>query len=561
MDNIDIVGIIWIAFNYTILCPLMMFSLFLFYKIDESHAIMKYRNKIVVYLLNVMMFITLLFERLFANCVSVWSFTHMKPNWIFYLVFSVCWWTPFFLFCVKVFDLYYKQQYAIAVQDMTWKKAINSSIAHENWFIKNKNSYGNILFCTKISLIPGIICCIINIIVSHICGEGLILDCTQFIIASIPVIFSFIMCFKSCNIKDVYHIRNEIVTQCIFITAALMLYLLIFLYYKINIRLVQAEPLRMEWLFRNLVAQLCAVGLALISTVYPVYLVQNHQLERRGSSSTVPVNANVNRTAVIIHIISNYESYKAFMQYLIYEFSTESLLFITEMIMIKHQALKQHNNNENACVSVRLNGACVSVRKTVLNTENVNIYLYCNMNETDSYCCDLYDNNGNIVTRLSIPSGIPISDTVKNNESDLEKQMKALYHKYIANGSDHQVNISFKVRKTLQHIFENDDKYNKNNKFELYNVMDKATMEILSLLTDPLFRFVCSDLFQESMIQDMKTELETIENNNGNNLTVEIVKSSVLPNTPLLLNDTASEIYKFIAENNEKMKTNQTDKE
>ncbi len=273
MDYIDIAGIVWIAVNYIVLCPMMLFFLYLFYQIDPSHPMMKYRNKMLVCVLNAMMFITLLFERLYANFVCVWHFTNMEPDWVFYLVFSICWWTPLFLFCVKVFDLYYKQQYAFAVQDMAWKTAINCQIAHDNWFILNRRTYGNILFCVKISLVCAVIACVINTVMSYIFGEGLVLDFTQFFVASIPVIFSFIICLKSRKIKDIYQIRNEIIYQCVSIIVALVLYLSTFLYYKYNTHISDTKSIRMEWLLRNLVAELSAIGLALIPTIYPLYLV------------------------------------------------------------------------------------------------------------------------------------------------------------------------------------------------------------------------------------------------------------------------------------------------
>ena len=215
MDGLDIAGIAWIIFNYLILCPTMMYSAYLFCKVDPDESLKKYRNKKLVCCLNIMMLFTLLLERPYANAVIIWKI--IKINWIYYFVFSVSWWSAFFLLFVKVFHLYYNQKYNIAIADLAWKMELNPNDANNNWFIINKNKYGDPIYMIKLVSIPFIISVLLNTVLSYIVGEGLILDFAQLIIASIPIIASFIIFYKSKDISDIYKIRNEIFIQCIII--------------------------------------------------------------------------------------------------------------------------------------------------------------------------------------------------------------------------------------------------------------------------------------------------------------------------------------------------------
>eukprot|EP01084_Bolivina_argentea_P183814 317128_1 len=183
MDGIDVAAIVWMFFNYTVLCPIMIYYLYRFYHIRKNELVMQFRNKHIIYILNAMMLLTLLAERFYANAVAVWSV--LPINGLYYLIFSVTWWSGFFLFLVKVFSLYFKQQYAICVVDMAWKTEINPD-EKLNWFIMHKRTYGDPIYCAKLLAIPFVISVLINTIISVVFGESLVLDFTQLSIASMP---------------------------------------------------------------------------------------------------------------------------------------------------------------------------------------------------------------------------------------------------------------------------------------------------------------------------------------------------------------------------------------
>ena len=102
-------------------------------------------------------------------------------------------------------------------------------------------------------------------------------------------------------------------------------------------------------------------------------------------------------------------------------------------------------------------------------------------------CVVLYGKDGQILTKLHIPSNIPKSIVLIRNKS-LKRQLNVLYDKYIKSGSDHELNISGVNRKKLQDIFERDRNEDLKEE-ELLNCMDLAALQILMLLQDPYNRF------------------------------------------------------------------------
>lgn len=458
MDAIDIAGIVWIIFNYLILCPLMIVSAYHFCHLNPDESLQKYRSKALNCCLNIMMLLTLLIERPYANAVIVWNFIQINVNFVYYLVFSISWWSAFFLFFVKVFYLYYKQKYNMAVADLTWKIQLNPN-ENCNWYIMNQHKYGNPIFMVKITMIPFSICVLTNTLISHFYGEGLILDFAQYFIASIPIIASFIIFYKSRIVNDIYGIRNEILYQCIIIIFALSLYLGIFLYFKLDKKWINNQNgIRIEWLLRNLVANLCAIGLAFIPTAYPNYLYYSQSTQKHLSDIVAHNSSQTSdnhdggfgvETQTMIMLkktISEYDTFKAFMAHLISEFSTESLLFLIEYIQLKNQYL-----SSNQCI--------------------------------------LYK-DGVILTKLKIPKDIPKSIIL--NKGTLKEKLQILYKKYIQLGSDHELNISGTNRKNLKKIFENNENKESIENMDdndLLHCMDIAAMQILLLLQDPYTRF------------------------------------------------------------------------
>eukprot|EP01084_Bolivina_argentea_P265500 450056_1 len=571
LDTLDIISVSWISFNYIITCPVLVYSLLKFRSINPTDPMMKYRSKKLVYILNFLIIIILLLERLYANAVWVWSFSTIPINWIFYLIFSFCWWAAFFLFSIKVFHLYYKQQYSIAIKDMVWKSEINPNSS--NWFIAHKHTYGKPIHIVRYLSIPFILFIATNAFVIWFIPQYIntthihqsILHFIQYSIALIPILFSLIIFYKSKKLKDIYFIRNEILYQCITIIAALFISLSIVIFFKLFSTIFKENSSRIEWLLQNIVSQIFVVGLALISTAYPVYIHSKYDTIIK-TFATVHKHKGYdfqhneyNKVDAIRHILSNYNSYKAFMQYLVLEFSTETLLFLTELILIKHAFQQENGSDIDMTYMKKKYNLCTDIKTT-----NHTIYSY------------LFDGVGTFGIQLHISSEIP-KPIVIDGKNNLRAQMKYLYDKYVRNYCDHEINLSFNSKNLLYSIFEKNKEI---DDFEIYNIFDNAGIEILHLLENPFRRFTQSELFDGEFFEgyEFQKKMKVHPKKNRLSFSPKLVPPSMTkvesksekenstvtsPNTPLMFrnsyNDNInSSIYKLLVIESEKQRNSKS---
>jgi len=565
LDTIDIAAIAWIDFNYMVLCPTMLYFLYKFNKLDSEDPLVKFRNKTIILILNIMMMFTLLIERPLAAFVVIWDVGLDDDAW-YYIVFGFAWWSAFFLFLVKVFFLFYKQKYSMAIADIAWAQHLDPN-AGNNWYIVKKSSYGDPIYCVKL-LTPFFLLSVALTAMTKVAfpedHQVLAINFAQFAIAGIPVMLAFWIFYLSRTVADVYKLRNEAFLQCVCIMLALLQYFGCFLYFNLaaawtvqttfcesagdceEVTEPTDEGHRIEWLLRNLTANLCAIGLALIPTAYPVWLSKEKEKKSRTSddvSNQIALNqvsqditemtdaenvyGETESMLAMKHVIAGYDSFKAFMQHLVSEFSTESLLFLVEYIQVKHTYQIQHDlkkgslpvspNPEPPSVAGADKSENVddSEKAAVVATTSSSSMLVAASDEKEDGADEervssfLYGVDGQVLTKVCIPLDIPKSVILRNQKS-LQGQMDALYHKYVKVNSDHELNLSAVNRKTLKKRFERrvtpgsaekEAEDEKSAEEALLNCMDSAAMQILALLQDPFTRFKNTILWRNEFLQ------------------------------------------------------------
>ena len=96
----------------------------------------------------------------------------------------------------------------------------------------------------------------------------------------------------------------------------------------------------------------------------------------------------------------------------------------------------------------------------------------------------LFNDNGQIRVKLTLPLELPQSLILSENGSNLHNQMKQLYRKYIRNNSQFELNLSHSVRVGLTNFFESTEihKLPKFKNYKLFNVMDECGMLIDGVL-------------------------------------------------------------------------------
>eukprot|EP00484_Ammonia_sp_Unknown_P024576 CAMPEP_0197028064 /NCGR_PEP_ID=MMETSP1384-20130603/7859_1 /TAXON_ID=29189 /ORGANISM="Ammonia sp." /LENGTH=697 /DNA_ID=CAMNT_0042457007 /DNA_START=216 /DNA_END=2309 /DNA_ORIENTATION=- len=339
-------------------------------------------------MLNLIAFSTILVYETYLCFVVLKVFD--TPLWSIYLVISVHWSAVLGLFALKTYTLYYYQKYSLAVVNSIWTKDINPSSS--DWYISHRSTFGNINWILSRIFLPFCVCSVVILTVLPL----LITDEKQMItmhlykmsLLSIPLVFSYVIAWKAKDIIDAYGIRNEIIKQCLFVFLSLWIYFIAFILFEVcKMSTTSTSPYsvhvndeldRLQWCSYMVVAQVLVFGLTMSSTYYPVSLY-HYKLQHgfstslfecdngNASASTakhqpafsmslpkhklrieyVPSNSTQTKKTHDTVIKAKYanclqtvlrsnKGLSLFMQHLVNEFATENLLFIIELVHIKH---------------------------------------------------------------------------------------------------------------------------------------------------------------------------------------------------------------------------------
>eukprot|EP01083_Nonionella_stella_P198833 729701_1 len=163
----------------------------------------------------------------------------------------------------------------------------------------------------------------------------------------------------------------------------------------------------------------------------------------------------------LVIILKNYDLLVKFMQHLIKEFSMECLLALIEFHQFRSHVMERFHLCE----------------ETETTTSRVNIAFSENVPKSDIvYTQELQDNE-------------------KDDDAYVLCKLKAckLYHKYIKNGAEFEINISHRSRVGLTQLMANQEIWiseeNGMKESDLATVFDGAMLEMITMLNFSLTRF------------------------------------------------------------------------
>eukprot|EP01084_Bolivina_argentea_P251583 421994_1 len=455
MDAIDIAATILTCIRLLVLVPTMIYGLYLFNK-HSDHQILKYRNPFLMNFIGIVTLMTCVFERTIMLCLASWqiipNFDLYEDIWVVFFLFSIFWWILYGTFAIKVYNLYFQQQYNISIANMAWKKDINPQ--NVDWHVNNVHTWGNTIWLLKICSIPYILSCATDALFPIFFGRGLTFDFFHTIMISIPLCVAFVVLYKARKIKDVYKIRDEIFYQSIIVLIALTGYTTVFsvchLQYLID--KYGENLLRFEYTTYTLLTDLCAIAFAIVPTLYPIHLIKHGEFDKLSSAirfSDNDINMGINS---MNSVIAEYDSFKAFVDHLVSAFAAENLLFVLQLVQIKHDYQKQNNwvvKIPKLIPNISTDAGHGNVEYMIVNfnLNPFNGHKY--TNEKYLNYTYLFNPSGSIHSKISLPIEIPTSWIVTQYKHNLYLQMLTLYTKYIS-----RLNISHKIRETLDNIFQ-----------------------------------------------------------------------------------------------------------
>ena len=102
----------------------------------------------------------------------------------------------------------------------------------------------------------------------------------------------------------------------------------------------------------------------------------------------------------------------------------------------------------------------------------------------------------NEVQRLKLPEDLPKSVIVYDEELSLNKKAWRIWHKYMVEGGEYEINISWKLRQQLRRQM-NDDRYESLNEQMLLVLFEKCKLEMVQLSEYSHDRFKNNDDYEQ----------------------------------------------------------------
>eukprot|EP01084_Bolivina_argentea_P291941 501811_1 len=532
MDLIDVCGIGVIAIGWFIFTPLLIYYLYRFIRLKHTE-IMKHRKYKLVYLKNALSIIGILFERAFICSVMVWNIQVLQHyKWLIYVLDGVFVWGVFVLFSMKIWLLFYSIGYHESLAKSTWKKHINPN--YKSWYISHKNTCGNFSCIAKVSWLPFIAYILIEMYVERFYFQYISIHCL--IVSSLILLLPSLILY--CKLKpthDVFGIRREISYQCAILFIVMVLYIGILASNFFMIHLID----RLEWLIQIFIGSVILFLMSFISTFFPVqHKKQLNELINPSNAYMASLEDAPHTHGVksMIHVLRDEQGFKGFMMHLVHEFTTESLLFITEYIQIKHEFQLKCNQ------LLKLPKPKSKVPKSITQMEfkeaedefvTVDLNVECKGNHRQRSCIAtssigtyIFNSSGSIFGRVELPSSLPKSELLDKKESFVDR-LHELYLKYIERGSALEINISCIQRKRIAKAFKKvlnhrqrvdsmeSDGCIQNEEtqlnFDMFTVMDGACIEMLLLISQSYTRFTQS---QGGRAIPIVNKLNSIEDDN-----------------------------------------------
>eukprot|EP01084_Bolivina_argentea_P051718 95139_1 len=220
---------------------------------------------------------------------------------------------------------------------------------------------------------------------------------------------------------------------------------------------------RMDWLIAIIIESVTLFLMSFIPTAYPIYLHRKQcqmrelskyqtNLASAHSNSELqisPHHKTHNRMGHMLTVIADENGFNAFMEHLINEFATESLLFIVELIQIKYEYQTAHGHKLLTPQSA-IQGA--SSPFNFIKLDSLHSETSADLdNPVESY---IMNENGTVWAKISLPVGIPRSEALTSSKQ-LKEQMYSLYAKYVSVSSVHTLNIGSDLRKAMDAYFSN----------------------------------------------------------------------------------------------------------
>eukprot|EP01084_Bolivina_argentea_P066107 120504_1 len=472
LAGVEIALIIVLILHYTVIIPLVYFT-YQFYQ-TKANQIIQFRDPPYVVCFNSLIVLD------FSVNVTRHTLHQLDllnyPIWVTGITSGIFIWGFFDLLVIKSYLLFFTFQYHKSIENFIWKKEINEQWS--DFYIRNKNTWGNFSYLIRWVLIPYILTIIIQTVGGVYFLEYMFIFYA--IVLFTPILLLIIFAYYMGKFIDIYGIRKEIIGQILTLLFGAILYFIIARIVRAN---VDSETYAKAPI-NTIIVGIIFGTISISSVYYPLRLIRNQYLKVISNHANPSQNIIINTSCFseLLDTIKDSDLLSLFMQHLIKEFATESLLFIVEIIQIKYYYQLSQNNVIK-----------VSTKDTFL-TIDFNSHCADNINHIQTYIFDEDFANGNMV-KIEIPMDVPKSNILTLHSDSIKNQFKALYEKYFKDFSHYQINLSYEQKQKVENVINN--QLTEIIEGDLYWLMDECVLHILRLLMAPFFRFKETEQFEQ----------------------------------------------------------------
>eukprot|EP01083_Nonionella_stella_P192874 712717_1 len=505
-DMLDIIGICISAVTLLFCVPMMVIHLMMLMnqcKIDETvEKLTSHRELSIIIGLNILCLIELCLDLPLMLMSTVWQ-AMILPSWVLMFVYSASWDAICILYAVKTWKLHFKQQIALQTTAKLWQKHINPNVKH--WYIQNQSKYANnrhllrVLFPIYLFFITTPTVLEALFVKDTPDEHALVVHSFNALWNSLPLIFALVIFCKSKDMNDQYGIRNEFNIQTVFLWIFFAVYTVEFVVFNsalvIDIWTMEMHQVlrlrRIEYVLYAVNIVLINCVLALSSTLCPLCLANKKRLGHGSieynytkvtniSLDTGSTGSSTAFSLSLTDLIADPLGFDLFIQHIVTEFATETVLFIIEVVQCKF--IYSHISFGHDANTVLTNH---SVPRAVFHDTNY----------------DMFDMDGMTDGSLTItlPPALTYSEILLNPNGQFRnltvyQAMHNLYRKYVLETSPFCINISGEMRRRLQSVFNQDTAHH--HPSSILNVFDESAIDIVWTLQDVWRRFQSTNEFQ-----------------------------------------------------------------
>eukprot|EP01084_Bolivina_argentea_P090596 163209_1 len=346
MDSTNIGKIVLLIFMYLVSIPLIIYYTYRFYQQKSSKTIL-YRQPMLIICLNFFVILNFIFDRTPRYIASILGSDY--PKWAKLLVTCSTAYGIINLLSLKSYLLFFQHRYHTAFENKIWAQAINNN--WDNWYIRNKNKWGNFQYLLKWLFIPVCIEPFITAFGEYIWGFTFNIS-LEIIMCLTPILLLLVFVFKLGHFYDSFGIRTEMLMQCsLFIIGIAIYFPIIFICHPF---LSQQQYDAMYELIQGIFIMLIFTILAISCVYYPLYLIKKYESTHK---LALVSHSSLHRKSVnLSQCFTDYQLFRFFMNHLVHEFATESALFVVEWCQIKNAYQILQNGVINITKSDTTNG-------------------------------------------------------------------------------------------------------------------------------------------------------------------------------------------------------------